>query len=96
MSTKTKRITITLPEELVHNVTYISTRMRISRSAFLAQMLEEPMTDLYNLIKSVPEDLSKDDEETIKRAKGDSKAIVEARLDQLQRAVNDLFSSTDS
>lgn len=92
---KAKRVTLSLPPELVHNLTYIAERMKVSRSALVSELMVEPIGDLYRLTKAIPEDLHTADKDTVKRARGDSLALIEARMDSLQRTANDLFSSSD-
>lgn len=91
-----KRITVSLSADLVHHLTYCAERMGVSRSAFLDEMMAVPMGDMYKLLKTVPEDPSKLDKSSVRRSRGESKAVVEARMDGLKEIANDLLTRLDT
>lgn len=84
-----RKITLSVPNQLVDDLDYISGRIKISRSALLAQLLEEPLCDLRVLVESVPKNPSPDD---IIRAKGRSIALIEERVTNAKGIADDLFS----
>lgn len=88
----TAQITITIPKELLSDLDYISSRLGVTRSALLSQVMTDPMSDLRKIVQDVPENLTQVSESDILRARGKSLSIVEERFNNLQSIANDLFS----
>lgn len=85
-----RKITLSLPADMVENLDYVSKRINVSRSALLSQITEEPIKTLRALVSSVPENPT---EEDIIRAKGRSISIIGDRIDQIKGMNDDLFGS---
>jgi hypothetical protein len=84
-----RKLSFSLPPELVDDLDYLSSRLGVTRSALLASLMLEPMHDLRSMVESIPEDPTHED---IVRLRGKSEAIVEQRVSSLRRLGNDLFS----
>jgi hypothetical protein len=84
-----KRVSLSIPAGLASNLDYISGRLGISRSAFVAQiLLESRLDELASLLGSIPEQPSETDK---RRFRGDSKAYVREQLERLQGLQGGLF-----
>lgn len=84
-----KRVTISLPTRIADDLDYISARLGISRSAFLAQLLTEAnLSALRSLVSTLPESPSEGD---ARRFRGESRQFVKSRMDQLQSMQGGLF-----
>jgi len=85
-----KKVTFSLPEELVSDLNYVSKRMSVTRSALLSEMVLSPAADLRTLFESIPENPTPDD---VIRARGSSLKLIEARMNSARSASDDLLSS---
>lgn len=85
-----RKITISIPEDMVLDLDYISKRIKVSRSALLTQITQDPLHTLRELVSSVPENPTTED---IIRAKGRSIEIIGDRIDQVKGMSNDLFGA---
>ena len=77
-----KRTTLTLSDDLYRDLTYLSQRMGVSRSALVSRLLDEPVTDLRGLVEQVPESPSPD---TLLRLRGQSEQLIDQRLAELKQ-----------
>lgn len=85
---KSQVVSFTLPPDVVRDLTYVSRRMNVSRSAVLSQLLDGPVADLRRLLEDVPE---KPTQEDVLRLRGSSRQVIEDRLDNLKSLGIDLF-----
>ena len=85
-----KKVTFSLPEELVSDLNYVSKRMSVTRSALLSEMVLSPAADLRTLFEGIPENPTPDE---VLRARGSSLKLIEARMNSARSASDDLFSS---
>lgn len=83
-----RKITFSVPDVVVENLDYVSGRIGVSRSSLLSQLLEQPLSDLTGLVKSVPENPTSAD---VVRFRGNSEALVQERVDSLRSLGNDLL-----
>jgi len=74
---KTTRMSFTVPMEVRRDLDYLSQRMGVSRSALLVQLIQQPVSDLRQLVRDVPKTPSKGD---MKRLRGRSEEIIEKRF----------------
>lgn len=89
---QTKRISISVPAEMSDNLTYISSRLGISRSGFVTQLLLAADLDkLSALISTIPEQPSEAD---ARRFRGDSKAYIAEQLERIQHLQGGLFDES--
>lgn len=72
-----KRTTLTLDDDLYRDLTYLSQRMGVSRSALVSRLLDEAVSDLRGLVEQVPESPSP---ETLLRLRGQSERLIDERL----------------
>lgn len=84
-----RKITISVPPDLVAHLDYLSDRLGVSRSALISQLLDEPVGDMVELIRAIPEDPAPEDS---LRFRGASAALVRQRLEAAKRLADDLFS----
>ncbi|AXH78983.1 MAG: CopG family transcriptional regulator [Circular genetic element sp.] len=85
MASKTVRITVSLPSQVVSNLDYISTTIGVSRSAFLSSLLSESLPPIVPLVQIVAS-ASKD---------GDSKRFRGAAVSAINDAVSRLVSGSE-
>ena len=83
------RMSLTVTPSLSSDVGYIASRIGITKSALIGQLLNESVADLRQLLEAVPERPDKGD---VLRFRGQSEALVSERMDSLRRLDNDLFS----
>lgn len=87
-----KRVTISLPAGITEDLDYISSRLGISRSAFLAQLLTEAdLGKLRSLLSTLPEAPTEGD---ARRFRGESRSFVKQRMEQLQSMQGGLFDDS--
>lgn len=94
MSTS-KRITCTLPADLVVDLDRVSYRMNITRSALVATVLKQTISPLASIIDLLPPEGSEVTEATVKRFRGDSARIISDQITNLllDEGQHDLFKS---
>lgn len=85
----TRKLSVSLPSELVDDLDYLSARLGVSRSAIIGGMLHESIRSSRRLLEMVQVD--PDQEDSSLRMRGDSIEIVHSRLASLQGMANDLF-----
>lgn len=84
-----KRITLSLPGHIVDDIDHIASRLGISRSAFVAQMLADAqLSHVRALLSSLPEEPTEGD---TRRFRGESRRYVKERMDSLQNMQGGLF-----
>lgn len=88
MSEKMVRMSFTVPPSVRSNLDYLSTRMGITKSALLTELITTPLSDLRDLMEMVPDNPTKDD---VLRASGRSNELIAARLRSLRSIEGDLF-----
>jgi metal-responsive CopG/Arc/MetJ family transcriptional regulator len=84
-----RKISVSLPDELVKNLDYLATRTGTSRSAIISEFLTEAAEHTRKLLELVPPSPTAAD---VVRMRGESEAVVRERLASLQGIANDLFS----
>lgn len=86
---KTRKISVSLPDGLVADLDYISDRMGVSRSAIIAEFMTEALAETRKLFELVPPNPTPAD---VVRMRGESATVIRQRLASLQGIANDLFS----
>lgn len=84
-----KRVSFTLPDQVLDDLTYVSRRVGVSRSAVLSEVIGPAFSEMRRLLEDI-RDVS-DSEEAV-RLRGKSAALVEKRIANLRRLTSDLFS----
>lgn len=88
-SHKMIRVSMTLPPSLVADLDFVSARVKVPRSALMADLLVQPIHDLRELVESIPPNPSMDD---LERARGRTAGLIDARLAEFKALEHDLFS----
>jgi hypothetical protein len=84
----TKKVSLSIDESQVNDLDHISTRMGISRSALVSQLLAEALPSIRKVIDLIPPSPTAAD---LVRLRGESAVIVEERMESVRRATSDLF-----
>lgn len=86
---KMRKITISMPDDLVVNLDYLAVRTGTSRSAIISEFLADAVQHTRKLFELIPPSPTPAD---VVRMRGQSEEIVRTRLQSLQGMANDLFS----
>jgi hypothetical protein len=88
MSQAMVRVSFTIPPEIRTDLDYLSTRLGVSKSALVSELLGAPLGDLRQLMEMVPENPTTED---LIRARGKSNSLIAHRLRNLRAIEGDLF-----
>jgi hypothetical protein len=69
------RATFSLPAQLAKDIARLSKRLGVSQSAFLSELLKDPIAAMLDIIDELPQAGATPDD--LKRAKGKSKVYIE-------------------
>lgn len=69
------RATFSLPAQLARDINRLAKRLGVSQSAFLAEMLKDPVAAMLAIMDELPQSGATPDD--LKRAKGKSKEFIE-------------------
>lgn len=86
-----RKITISMPDNLVTNLDYLAARIGASRSAIIAEFLAEGVLQSRRLLELVPPNPTPAD---LLRMRGQSEQVVRERISSLQGMADDLFSES--
>lgn len=86
---KSRKVSLSLDANLVANLDYLSSRMSVSRSALVTQLLLDGVAHMRRLVEVIPPNPTPAD---LVRMRGDSIEEVRARIESLKSLENDLFS----
>lgn len=89
MNRNLKKISVTLPPELVADLDYVSGRLGVSRSALIAQTLPEGLGFIRDLLTAIPENPTPED---VIQFRGSSAEQIRVRIEQLKGVADDLLS----
>lgn len=92
MTEKMVRMSFTVPPAIRRNFDYLSTRMGVTKSALVSELLDTPLGDLRDLMEMVPENPTEAD---LLRASGKSNELIAARLRSLRSVQGGLFDERD-
>jgi hypothetical protein len=84
-----QKVSLALDPDVVSDLGYITTRLGVSRSALVNNLLTECVPTMRKLLEQVP--LSPTPADVV-RFRGDSASIVQERIADLQGIADDLFS----
>jgi hypothetical protein len=90
---KNNRMTFTLNRQMCEDLSYLSGRLRVSRSAIVVQLFSDALHDFAELVAQVPESPTNTD---IVRMRGDSARVISERLASYQQAAAALDAAYDS
>jgi len=88
MSEKMVRMSFTLPPQLRADLDYLSSRLGVTKSALVSELLTSPLHDLRSLVESVPDNPTQED---LIRARGTSNELITQRLQSYRKIEGDLF-----
>lgn len=90
----TKRCSVSLPSDVVDQLDFVSTRMRVSRSALLSALLSEAMPGLVQIISTLPADPTTATEADARRFRGATADVLSKQIGDIIRAggQDDLFN----
>jgi hypothetical protein len=88
MSEKMVRVSFTVPPQVRSDLDYLSTRLGVTKSSLVSELLGSPLSDLRDLVESVPENPTPAD---YLRAKGKSNELISNRLRSYRAIEGDLF-----
>lgn len=88
--THMKRASFTLPPEVLQDLAYVASRLGSSKSAIVAEVLGSTLGPLTELLRVVPDESALPPEETVRRLRGASGALIRERLDHLRDVVESL------
>jgi predicted DNA-binding protein len=88
MSQSMVRVSFTIPPQIRTDLDYLSSRLGVSKSALVSELLGGPLGDLRELMEMVPENPTT---EELLRARGKSNSLIAHRLRNLRKIEGDLF-----
>ena len=86
------RLSMSLPSSLVKDLDYVSSRMGITRSSLVTNLLSDSVPSMRVLLEGVPEDPNEIDSNVVRRLRGESGQLIEKRLSRLKEMGNDMLS----
>lgn len=86
---KSRKVSLSLDANLVANLDYLSSRMSVSRSALVTQLLLDGVAHMRRLVEVIPPNPTPAD---LVRMRGESIEEVRARIESLKSLENGLFS----
>lgn len=89
MKRNLKKISVTLPPDVVDDLDYVSGRLGVSRSALIGQILPDGLGVMRGLLVDVPENPTPED---IIQFRGSSVDQIRSRIDHLKGMADDIFS----
>lgn len=89
--TGTKRVTYTVPAATADRISRLSHRMGVSQSAFVSELLQEPIAVMASIIDALPETGATPAD--VRRAKGRSVALIKSVLQEAQSVVEEFRSA---
>lgn len=89
MAERMVRMSFTVPPSLRNDLSYLSVRLGVTKSALLSLLVGEPLGDLRQLVEDIPETPTDAD---VRRFRGRSREIIEQRVGNLQDLTSDLLS----
>lgn len=93
---KNVRVNITMPFEMANQLSVISNRMGITRSALTVQLLDEAVPLVYGIVTQLPAfDVPLDDSK-VKRLRGESVAYIQEVFRDVSSKCRDELDSMES
>jgi len=81
-------MSFTVPPQVRADLDYLSSRLGVTKSALISELLATPLADLRSLVEMVPDNPSQDD---LLRARGKSNELITDRLQSFRKLEGDLF-----
>lgn len=89
-----QKITVSLPVSVVSDLGLVCTRLSVSRSALLTQLLQVPIHDLAAMTVVLESPI--DTAEKLRRFRGESVGLVSSRLAEFQASADALGAAFDA
>lgn len=89
-----RKIAVSLPIGVVDDLDTVCGRLKVTRSALLTSLLQAPIRDLVQMSAVLSTPVAS--EEKIRRFRGESVGLVNARLAEFQESIADLDSAFDA
>jgi len=87
------RVSLTIPDDILANLLYVSKRMGISRSSLVSSVLEGSVAHMKDMLELIPEDATSLSGSEVKRMRGLSVDIIKDQIQALEDLNDDdLFS----
>lgn len=83
------KISVSLPSEIVDDLDYLSSRIGVSRSALIGQLMSESVPEVRRLLELVPPNPTPAE---LLRMRGQSEDAIRQRLQSLKGMTDDLFT----
>lgn len=88
-----KRVSFSLPEELVDRLDILSGRLGFTRSALVGQLLDAPVSDILRMLGDLPLTPADGD---VRRFRGESAQILEATMRQVMAELEQFKEGKDA
>lgn len=76
-SVTTKRVSLTIPIDVLSEIDYCSGRLGITRSAFISELMRQSLSPITPLLRNLPDS---PDDVAIKRFRGDSVSLIRSMV----------------
>lgn len=86
-----KRSSISLPDSVYSELSYLAERLGVSRSAIVADVLSQTLPPMGELLRSIPDNPTEGD---ALRFRGESAKVIREKLNNLRDMSDDLFTSS--
>ncbi len=83
------KISVSLPSGIVDDLDYLASRLGVSRSALIGQLMSESVPEVRRLLELVPPNPTPAE---LLRMRGQSEDAIRQRLQSLKGMTDDLFS----
>lgn len=88
------KVSFSVPDSILDDLNYVSSRMGITRSALVSELLGASTPQMRELFETIPEGLNPGDldETEVRRLRGNSKVLIRKQMEDLKGIDNDLLS----
>lgn len=86
------KIAMSLPPALVDDLDFLVSRLGVSRSALVAELLSDAAAEMRRVVSLIPPNPTPAD---LLRMRGESESLIRERIASASRMTDDLFSGLD-
>ncbi|WP_447530566.1 hypothetical protein [Vreelandella sp. TE19] len=90
-----KRVSFTLPPEVVQHLNFISHRLGVSKSSVVGDMLGKGLSPLVELLRAMPDQNTAPSDDVIRRVRGASSEQIRDQLNHLREVFDSLDDPSD-
>lgn len=87
---KSRRVTVSLPPDIVDKLDYVSRRLRSTRSGLLSVILRDSIDPLVEIASALPDPGLDPTQDDVRRFRGESARVISELVDELQRCAHDV------